>query len=249
MNAISSASRARFDTPSFGTESWARIGPVGEGSPCRRARSTGQEAGNARARRPDHEGPGQAEQLDEHEAGGQRPKDRADRIRGVEPPEGEAEVRVTGQVPCEDRQSGTHQHRGRRQGQERQPEPHQSECLRAGLEGRVDPAVELADQPERQRRGKDDHHEHELDEAIEPQRGPDTVADPAADDGADRHAAEEPGQDRRDGLGRIAEDQHELARPDDLVDETGRPGQDEDPEDSPASSHPTKGRTSRRSAP
>ncbi len=50
--------------------------------------------------------------------------------------------------------------------------------------------------------------------------------------------AEEPGEDRRDGLGRVAEDQHELARPDDLVDETGRPGQDEDPEDGPARVHP-----------
>ena len=40
--------------------------------------------------------------------------------------------------------------------------------------------------------GEDDHHEHELDEAIEPERRPDTVADPPADDGADRHATEEP---------------------------------------------------------
>ena len=37
---------------------------------------------------------------------------------------------------------------------------------------------------------------------------------------------------------RVAEDEHELARPDDLVDETGRPGQDEDPEDGPARVHP-----------
>ena len=66
----------------------------------------------------------------------------------------------------------------------------------------------------------------------------DAVADPPADDGADRHPAEEPGEDRRDGLGRVAEDEHELARPDDLVDEPGRPGQDEDAEDGPARVHP-----------
>ena len=124
MNAISSASRARFEKRDLRDRTGAREGVEPSARRLPAGQEHGQEAGDARARRPDHERPGQAEQLDEHEAGSQRPKDRADRIRGVEPPEGEAEVRVTGQVPCEDRQSGTHQHRGRRQGQERQPESH-----------------------------------------------------------------------------------------------------------------------------
>ena len=46
-----------------------------------------------------------------------------------------------------------------------------------------------------------------------------------------------PVEDRRHGLGRVAEDEDQLARPDDLVDEAGRPGQDEDREDRPARSH------------
>ena len=119
----------RHARPSGRTERARRIGPIGEGSPCRRARSTATSPAMPGARGPDHERPGQAEQLDEHEARGQRPEDCADRVRRVEPPEGEAEMRVTGEVPGEDRQRGAHQHGGRRQGEERQPEPHQCEEL------------------------------------------------------------------------------------------------------------------------
>ena len=43
-------------------------------------------------------------------------------------------------------------------------------------------------------------------------------------------AAEEAGQDRGHGLRRVAEDEHELTGPDDLVDEPGSPGQHEDRE-------------------
>ena len=71
----------------------------------------------------------------------------------------------------------------------------------------------------------------ELEDPVQPQRALDPVRDPAAERAADRHPAEEAGQDRRDGLGRVAEDEDELARPDDLVDEAGRAGQDEDGQD------------------
>ena len=60
-----------------------------------------------------------------------------------------------------------------------------------------------------------------------PQRPRDPVRDPPADDAADREAAEEPGEDRRHGLARVAEHEHQLAGPDDLVDQAGRAGQDE----------------------
>ena len=62
----------------------------------------------------------------------------------------------------------------------------------------------------------------------------DPIRDPATERAPDGHPAEEPGQDRRDRLGRVAEDQHQLARPDDLVDQPGGAGQDEDVEDDAA---------------
>jgi hypothetical protein len=85
--------------------------------------------------------------------------------------------------------------------------------------------------PERQRRDEDDDDQRDLEQAVQPQRRTDAVRDAATDGRPDRHAAEEPGQDRRDGLGRVAEDEDELARPDDLVDEAGGAGQHEDRKD------------------
>ena len=52
---------------------------------------------------------------------------------------------------------------------------------------------------------------HELDQAVQPQRRAHPVRQPAADHAADRHPAEEAGQDGRHGLGRVAEHEHELA--------------------------------------
>ena len=60
------------------------------------------------------------------------------------------------------------------------------------------------------------------------------IGEPAPERGADGHPTEEPGQDRRHGLGRVAEDQDELTCPDDLIDQPGRAGQDEDVEDDAA---------------
>ena len=53
----------------------------------------------------------------------------------------------------------------------------------------------------------------------------------------DRHPAEEAREDRGNGLGGVAEDEDQLARPDDLVDETGRTGQDEDADDGGGTLH------------
>ena len=91
-----------------------------------------------------------------------------------------------------------------------------------------------ADDAERERRRDDDDHEDELDDAVQPERRTHAIGEPPAERAADRHAAEEPGEDRRDGLCRVAEDEDQLARPDDLVDEAGGPGQDEDRQDRPA---------------
>ena len=96
---------------------------------------------------------------------------------------------------------------------------------------RVDVAVEAVDEPERERRDDDHERQRELEEAVHPERVADPVGDTPADVAADGDAAEEAGEDGRHGLGRVAEDEHELARPDDLVDQRRRAGQDEDGED------------------
>jgi len=57
------------------------------------------------------------------------------------------------------------------------------------------------------------------------------VEQAAADEIADRHSGEVAGQDRGDGLGGVAEDQHQLPGPDDLVRQTGSAGQHEDRDD------------------
>ena len=93
------------------------------------------------------------------------------------------------------------------------------------------------EEPEGERRGEDDDDEDDFQEAVHPERPADPVADPAADGRADRHPPEEAGQDGRHGLRRVAEHEDELAGPDDLVDEPGRAGQDEDRDDRPAPRH------------
>ncbi len=84
---------------------------------------------------------------------------------------------------------------------------------------------------EEEGRQEHDDHEDQLEDAVQAQRRADPVGHAAAHDGADRHAAEEARENGRDGLGRVAEDEDELPRPDDLVDQAGRAGQDEDRED------------------
>jgi len=71
---------------------------------------------------------------------------------------------------------------------------------------------------------------------IHPEAGLVGDRDRAADDTADGHAAEEAGQDGGHGLRRVAEHQHQLAGPDDLVHEAGETGQHEDQENDPLSS-------------
>ena len=188
------------------------------------------ETGDPGAQRPDPEGAAQPEQLDEHETRKQRADDRAHRVRRIESPERLAKRRRAGEVPDEGRKRGAHHDRGRRQGEDREDEAGDGEHGRA-LDRRVDAAVDLVDEPERHWR--DQHHddERELEQAVHAQRRANSVGDPPADGGPDRHPAEEPGKDGRHGLRGVPEHENELTGPDDLVDESGRAGQDEDRED------------------
>ena len=128
------------------------------------------------------------------------------------------------------RQGRAHQHGRRREREDREREAHEGERDRRVREARIDAAIGLADEPEAQRRQDDDDDEGELEDPVHPQRPPDPVGDPPADEAADREPAEEPGEDRRHGLARVAEHEHQLPRPDHLVDQAGRPGEDEQQE-------------------
>ena len=93
---------------------------------------------------------------------------------------------------------------------QRQREADEGEELRRALEGHRDLAVERPDEAERQRRREDHDDQHELDQPVEPERRADAVGQAPAERAADRHPAEEPGEDRRHGLRRVAEDEHQL---------------------------------------
>ena len=132
-----------------------------------------------------------------------------------------------GQEAGQRRQRGAHEQRRGREGEDREREPDQREQDRRLGEGRVDALVDRADQAERDRRDQHDDDDDELQGPVQAERPHDAVGDPAAEEPADREAAEEAGEDRGHGLARVAEHEDQLARPHDLVDEAGRAGQDE----------------------
>ena len=185
----------------------------------------------------EHERPREPQQLDQDQPGRERPDDRAERVGGVQPAERPREVRVARELARQRRQRRAHEHRRRGEREHRQPEADEGERLGCRLEGAVRPAIDLVEQPERDRREQDDDDEDELDRAVQAKRGAHPVGEPPADDAADRHPAEEPGQDRRHRLGRVAEDEDELPGPDDLVHQPGGAGQDEDRQEESGMAH------------
>ncbi len=188
-------------------------------------------AGRPGADRADHQRPGEPEQLDQHEARERRADDRPDGVGRVQPLEGTRDAAAAlRQVARQRGQRRAHDQRRGRQRQDREREAHQRQRERSVRQGRVDAAVHLADEPEGDRRQQHDHHHDQLQEAVQPQGARDPVRHAPADRAADREAPEEPGEDRGHGLARVAEHQHQLAGPHDLVDQAGRAGQDEQEE-------------------
>jgi hypothetical protein len=191
-----------------------------------------QHPGDPRARGAHDEGTAQAQQLDEHETAQERANDGPHGVRRVQPPERPAQVlRATAEVPRQGREGRAHHHRGRSHRQQREAEPDQRQHLGLILERAVGPAVDLVEQAERDRRGQDDEDQGHFQPAVEAQWRADAVGQAPANHAPDGHPAEEAGEDGRHGLGRVAEHQHELAGPHDLVDESRGAGQDEDGED------------------
>ena len=198
----------------------------------RAARPRATSPAEDRAPDADHQRPGQPDELDEHEAGRDRPEHRADEVGGIQTAECAAEAAFRGpEISGQARQRRAHEDRRRREREDREAEPDEPERARRRRQLRVDAAIRLVEQVERDRRDHGHDRDADLEEAVHPQRRADPVGEPAAEPGADRHASEEAGEDRADRLGRVAEDDDELARPHDLVDEAGGAGQHEEQED------------------
>jgi len=139
-------------------------------------------------------------------------------------------------VADQGRECCAHHDRRRRQREHGEHEPDQRQRRRP-FDARVDPAVDLVDEPERERRDEHDDHQEQLEDAVHPEWRAHPVRQAPADDRSDREAREEAREDGRDGLRGVAEDQHQLARPDDLVDQPGGPRQREDREQEGVTSH------------
>ena len=145
-------------------------------------------AGDRGAGRADRERAGQPEQLDEDEAGRERPDDGADRVRRSTAGRRHGSARSTA------RGGGSGSGTSRPSGSSPAPAPAprapagRARGARRALERRVDPAIHLVDEPERDRRHQDDDDQDELEDAVHPQRRADPVGDPAADRRPDGHA-------------------------------------------------------------
>ena len=193
-----------------------RDGPPSTPAEQERGRSRG-----ARADGTDYERPGQAQQLDKENARRQGAHDGADCVRRVEAAEGTGEVRTGGEMARQRWKGGPHQDGRRGKPEHCEAKAQQGDELRPAFKRRIGSSVHLVEQVKGERGGQHDHHQHQLDHAVEAEWRPDPVREPAPEEAADGHAAEESGQDRGDRLRGVAENQHQLARPDDLVDESG----------------------------
>ena len=145
-----------------------------------------------------------------------------ERVRRVQPAEAQGGLRVTaGQMAGQRWQRGAHEDGRRRERGEGKAEAGEAEEGRRQLEGRVRGAIEVGHAAEQGRRRERDGRDEHLEDAVEPERRPDPIGEPATPEAADGHSREEPGEDRGDRLGRVPEHEDQLACPHDLVDETG----------------------------
>ena len=138
---------------------------------------------------------------------------------------------VPDQLARQSRQGRSHKDGGRTQGQQRQAEADHGQQRGVLRQGPERSAVDLVQAPEQHLRREDRHHHEQLEDGVHAQRGADPIGYSAADHGAYGHAAEEAGQDGRDRLGGVAEDQDQLASPHHFVDEARESGQQEDQQD------------------
>ncbi len=200
------------------------------------AQKQSRNAGRCREAGPDQQRLAQSDQLDQEQAGSERSDDRAERVDRVEAAEFPTHhVVVSDQIPRQRGKRGTHQDRGRAEGRDREGESDQGEHRRVLLERGECAAVDLMQAPECGGGQQDGDDYQQLEDGVHPQRIPDAVGQAPSDNAADCHPAEEACQDGRDRLGRVAEDQDQLASPYDFVHQASEPRQQEDEEDhSPA---------------
>ena len=118
---------------------------------------------------------------------------------------------IAGELACQRRQRRAHEDRRRCEREHREHESQERKQDRLAFDRAEDAAIDLMEQPERDGRREDHNDKHELDETVQTQRRSHPVRQPTAEEAPYCHPTEEAGQNRRDRLGRVAEDKHELA--------------------------------------
>jgi hypothetical protein len=172
------------------------------------------------------DGAGQPELRDEPEAAQIGAQYGAERVRGIQDraPATQAAV-VAHQAARHHRQRGAHGHRGGQQHERGQTDARRGHALRRRR--RVEPGPDSRQRAQQRQREQREGADRELEQRVDAQ-GPRNAGQGAGrHEVAERHAAEEDGQDGRDRLGRGPEGEAEKTRPDDLIDERREPREDE----------------------
>src|SRR6266566_3018788 len=124
-------------------------------------------------------------------------------------------------MPSERRQRGSHQDGRGREGKDRQAKANECEFGWGSLKCRKGESIRFSNASEHRWRQDGDDRECYLERAVQPEPTLDAIGDATAHHASDGHATKEAGQYGGHSLCRIAEDEDEFSRPDDLVDESG----------------------------
>ena len=170
-----------------------------------------------------------ADAADEDESGEQAPCDRSSRIQGVQGTEVAAYgLKAADEHPGNSRQRGAHQERRRQHHQRGEEEPHEEQHGRTRREAEGGGIVERPEEAEEQRTDHRGGADGKLEEAVEPQRTRLPVRAAPEQPASQRKSREIRRQHGRDGVGGDPEDVFQEPRPDHLVDQAGRAGDDEE---------------------
>ena len=207
------------------------VGAVAAGAPphaqAERDQTDGETQRRGRHRRDPH-----APSREQDESGQGDPGQSAEGVEGVELPAESAETPLVAHEPLEqERQRGPHEHRGQEQtgGGDAHPEE-MVEPGRAVEDALVHVAIDPIEGVEQAREHERVHPDADLQRPIDPQGIGQAVGEMGGDGAAQRQSAHEHAQ--RDGrrVDVAAEEQRELPHPQDLIDQRGQPGAEEEAE-------------------
>ena len=159
-------------------------------------------------------------------------EDRPEGVDGIERPHPPAHpFRRPHEEPAQDRKRGPHQ-RGRHQKKRSaEKKPDQAQDIKGGLRLLVDELVDRLGGVDQKRQEQAVEADGSLQGRKDAQRIPATVDEPPPHEAPQGQAGHEHAQHRGDGEGGVAHDQAQEARPDDLVDQAGRPRDEESAQD------------------